>query len=293
MVQIMSFFVIRCLAILALLWGSSAGLVWAYEIEHYMQQAEAFRVAAEAGRGARDSTPTRDTSKSAIGPAVVHPCRSCNVPSEVAGVIADFRYRAGDGVKMGDVVASISPKRHVLAVKGAEQRLKADEFSLKYAEERVKATEALLSLDWTTTQKLIEAKEQAAICRSRLDASRRLLEAAQLDLDACKVKAPFDGFLAVRYKEPFEAAERLERLFLIIDTTKVYAVANVPESLLKLCRKNARAVFTPGSGEKFSGTVDRVGKLINPESRTGRVWVLIDNPQGALEVGMTGTLGFD
>jgi RND family efflux transporter MFP subunit len=255
--------------------------------------AETLRVAAENQTRVESPKAQGAVSGREIKSAVVHPFQSGNIPSEVSGVVAEFRYRAGDRVKKGDIVAVISPKRYVLAVKGAEQRVKADELSLKYADERVKATEALLSLDWTTTQKLIEAKEQAAICRARLDASRRFLEAAQLDAEACNVKAPFGGYLAVRYKEPFEATEKLEKLFLLIDTGKVYAVANVPENLLNEFGKKSRAVFTSGTGRKFEGTVDRVGKLINPESRTGRVWVLVDNPQGVLQVGMTGTLGFD
>lgn len=255
--------------------------------------AETLRVAADARDSAEKPKAQSAVSGLEIKSAVVHPFQSGNVPSEVSGVVAEYRYRTGDRVKKGDIVAAISPKRYVLAVKGAEQRVKADELSLKYADERVKATEALLSLDWTTTQKLIEAKEQAAICRARLDVSRRFLEEAQLDVGACNVRAPFDGYLAVRYKEPFEASEKLEKLFLLIDTGKVYAVANVPENQLQECAKRSRAVFTSGTGKKFEGTVDRVGKLINPESRTGRVWVLIDNPQGVLQVGMTGTLGFD
>lgn len=288
----MTLYSLSCLAVSGILLLAYSAPIVAAEVQDYQEQMPGtVRLAAAQSNEVKDVPEAgAKLSGAEIRSAVVHPFQASNVPSEVSGIVSGFTHRVGDRVRKGDVVATISSKRYALAVKSAEQRLRADELSLKYAEERVKATEALLSLDWTTTQKLMEARERAALCRARLNESRQLLEAVHLDLDACAVKAPFDGILAVRYKEPFEAIERLEKLFLLIDTAKVYAVASVPEDLLKTFRKGIRASFTQGSGEKAKGTVDRVGTLINPESRTGRVWILIDNPQGIFEVGMTGVL---
>ena len=42
--------------------------------------------------------------------------------------------------------------------------------------------------------------------------------------------------------------------------------------------------------KKFTGVVDKVGKLIDPKSRTKRVYLLIDNKDSLLEIGMTGSL---
>jgi multidrug resistance efflux pump len=116
------------------------------------------------------------------------------------------------------------------------------------------------------------------------------LTIARLNLQACEIKAPFSGFLAVRYKQPFETVDRLEKVFAILDSSKVYAVANVPETMLHRFPKDAEATFVHSSGKKFKGKVERLGKLIDPKSMTKRVHVLIDNPQNELEIGSSGTL---
>jgi hypothetical protein len=38
------------------------------------------------------------------------------------------------------------------------------------------------------------------------------------------------------------------------------------------------------------GAVERVGKLLDPKSGTKKVYVILDNPDGQLEIGMAGAL---
>jgi multidrug resistance efflux pump len=109
-------------------------------------------------------------------------------------------------------------------------------------------------------------------------------------LESCEIKAPFSGYLAVRYKQPDETVERLEKVFALVDTSKVHAVANVPELMLDEFPKGKEAFFLLTPEKRFKGTVDRVGKLIDPKSRTKRVFLLINNSDNKLEVGMTGTM---
>ncbi len=104
------------------------------------------------------------------------------------------------------------------------------------------------------------------------------------------MKAPFSGYVAVKYKQAFEPVERLEKIFALIDTRKVYAIANVSENLLSKFRVDEPTVFTESSGKRFYGVVERVGKVIDVKSKTKKIFVLIDNPTGELEVGMTGSL---
>ena len=69
-----------------------------------------------------------------------------------------------------------------------------------------------------------------------------------------------------------------------------FAAANVPESLLSHFHKGTEAVFVSSPTTKHKGTVERIGKLIDPKSKTKRVYVLIDNTEAGLEIGMTGSV---
>ena len=68
----------------------------------------------------------------------------------------------------------------------------------------------------------------------RLSRNRSL---QKTNLESCEVKAPFKGYIAVKYKQDFEPVERLEKIFAIVDTEKVYAVAIWPEKRLTICQE--------------------------------------------------------
>ena len=231
-------------------------------------------------------------SKSADGveTAVVHPFRSANVSSEIFGQIEEIRFEEGDPVQEGDVVVKIRPDRYETALKKTTEKMKGVQLAVALAEEELKLKEEVLSFDAVSRQEVLKTRQEVEVKRQQLREVQEELKLGGMDLDACSVKAPFTGFVAVRYKQPYESVERVEKLFAIVDTTKVYAVANVPEALLPVFRKGAAVNFIHASGQKYSGTADRLGKLIDPKSRTTKVYVLIDNPKGELEVGATGSI---
>ncbi len=233
--------------------------------------------------------PTSE-SKGRVRSAVIAPYRSATVPSEVSGIIDTFDFQEGAKIDSGQVVVEISRKRYAALVGALEKKLSSADLTLCLARQKMASKGALLADAWGTRQKVIEAEEDVAIATSNREAAAKELEVARLDLAGCTAKAPFSGYLAARYAEPSEGVERLGRLFSIIDTAKVYAIGNVHEDLLKSYEKGAKSVFTLSSGLRFRGTVDRVSPVITPESRTAKVWVIIDNPKNDLKVGMTGSL---
>lgn len=223
--------------------------------------------------------------------AVIHPFKSCNVPVGVSGILQSLSARTGERVTKGEEMARVADESYVLAAKAAEEKVRVHRLSEEYAAKRLDAMQELLANDWTTRQKLIEAREAMAVARARAETAELEARAARMDLESCSVKAPFNGLVAVRYKEPHEAVERFEKLCLIVDIDKVYAVAMVPANRLPSIGSSAPAVFTMDGG-RYPGTVARIGALINPESQTVRVWVLVENGNRALRPGMQGTVEF-
>jgi RND family efflux transporter MFP subunit len=228
--------------------------------------------------------------KGRVRSSVIVPCRSATVPSEVSGIVEVFNFEEGAKVEFGQVVVEVSPKRYAALVEALDKKLISADLTLSLSQQKMEAKAVLLARDWSTKQRVIEAEEEVAIVRANRGAIAKDLEVARLDLAGCTVKAPFSGYLSARYVEPFEAVERLGRLFSLVDTSKVYAIGHVSENFLKLYEKGSKSIFTHVSGLQFRGIVDRVSPLITPESRTAKVWVLIDNPKDELRVGMTGIL---
>lgn len=225
-----------------------------------------------------------------IQATIINPFRSAAVATEVGGIIAEYNFEIGDRVEKGKTILEISKKRYDLAVQKAKQNLVALELAVKRAEKDKEIKERLVSLDASSVQELLKAETELEIVQSKLREAQITLNQTLLDLESCQVKAPFTGYLALRYKEPFEAASPLEKLFAFIDSSKVYAVAYVPESLMQYFKKGSKAAFNDPNGRQFVGEVDKIEPLIDPKTGSQKVFVLLDNADERLGIGTTGSL---
>jgi RND family efflux transporter MFP subunit len=220
----------------------------------------------------------------------IRPYRSADMASEVSGMIETIHFQEGELIQKGQVVVEISTKRYTLLAEKAQEALKGLTLALENAEQNVRLLRELLSQDATTRQDLLKAETDRDVLQTRLKEAKKDFELAQLNLEWCRVKAPFTGYFGDKFKDQFEPVERLEKIFSIVDNGKVYALANVAEKLVPRFKKGTGAAFVDPSGKSHPGIVEKVGKLIDPKSKTRKVWVLIDNAKGFLDVGMTGTL---
>jgi RND family efflux transporter MFP subunit len=227
-----------------------------------------------------------------VDAAVIRPFRTATVGAEVQGVIEKRYFEEGDLVKAGQLVFEISPDLFETVVRRARERVNALNASREKAYEVLKLKDYLLSHNAATKQEVVKARADATIAKHRINEAKEELALALRDLRKCQVKAPFTGNIVSFYREQFEPVQKFDQLFRIADTSKVYAVVNVPESLLKQVNKGAGALFLRPSRKEFRGTVARIGKAIDPSSRTKKVQVLIDNPKGELEMGMLGSVVF-
>jgi len=245
---------------------------------------------ATASVNSTDDTRLQEDMAIKVEQAVIHPYQSSNVGAEVSGVLQSILFEEGDHVEKEAVVAEVKADRIAASARKALERLGSLKLELEHAELDLEMKRKLLELGGGVRQELEKAQILVEISRRRIKEAEEDLAMAELDLKACEIRAPFSGYVAVRYKQPHEAVERFEKVFAIVDSGRVFAVGNIPEPFLLRFRKGSRAVFVHSSGKKFGGTVERLSKLIDPKSMTKRVYVLIDNREGELEVGMTGTL---
>ncbi len=82
----------------------------------------------------------------------------------------------------------------------------------------------------------------------------------------------------------------LEKIFAFIDSSKVYAVAYVPETLMEHFKNGAKAAFNDSHGRSFVGEVEKIEPVMDPKTNSQKVYVLMDNAKEHLRVGMTGSL---
>jgi RND family efflux transporter MFP subunit len=222
--------------------------------------------------------------------AIIRPYRRATVSSEVSGVIEARHVEEGDPVVGGQIIFEVSTETFKLAAERAQERLAALEAALRQARADLKTQEYLYSHKAATRTRLIKARAEAEIAAHKVNEAKIDLAFALRDLQNCRVKSPFGGYIITLYKERHESVQRFDELFLVADTSKVYAVVNVPEPLLSGIRKGMAALFTRPDGERHTGVVSRIAKPIDPSSKTKRVHILIDNSGAKLEMGMLGAV---
>ena len=235
-----------------------------------------------------DKTLQSDSHK--IEATIINPFRSAVIAAEVSGIIEHYSFEVGDHVAVGATIAEISRKRYGLAVEKAQQALDALRIALKRAQKDREIKQKLVSMDASSVQELLRTEAEVEITEARLHEAEIALKQALLDLDLCQVRAPFSGYLAVRYKEPFEAVGPLEKMFALVDSSKVFAVAYVPENLMPFFKKGNKAAFIDSAGKQFIGKVDKIEPIIDPKTGTQKVYVLMDNAEEQLGIGMSGSL---
>jgi RND family efflux transporter MFP subunit len=221
--------------------------------------------------------------------AVVYPFKSATVGSEVRGILDVINFKEGEPVKEGAVVAEVSKARYTAIVGEFHGNYEAVIRTLSRAREELAVQEELFEKRSNTLDDVQKARSQVTVLEARKEEAEFKLKQADLNLVACIIKAPFTGNIAVLYHEPFETVDNLEKVFGVIDTSKVYARANWPENRLSELAVGKKAVFRYGQNE-FQGAIEKISSLIDPASKSKRVHVLIDNSDARLQVGMSGTL---
>ncbi len=153
-------------------------------------------------------------------------------------------------------------------------------------------------------QAALQVLEKAGIARSEEVEARRAdvrgLEGqaveAQLQLDDCTMRAPFDGVIAQRFVEQGENVQAKQRVVRFQDVDEIEIILDVPESVMATDIRTAEIVsmvarFTGAPGLEFPVTIREVGQSADPVTQTFQVRVVMKAPDGIRVLpGMTATV---
>ncbi len=117
------------------------------------------------------------------------------------------------------------------------------------------------------------------------------------DVAAYPIVAPFDGTIVSTTTVISQRVELTDTLFLLADLSKVYAVANIPESdfaaLPSLGGGKVRLTATAYPGRHFEARMLYTGAEVDPVTRTVRLVAETDNPDDMLKLGMFARIMLD
>jgi len=104
--------------------------------------------------------------------------------------------------------------------------------------------------------------------------------------------APFDGVVLDKMVVQGQAVTAGMKLYRLADLSAVWVEGDVFEQDLALVRVGvaARVEVTAYPGRAFAGRVSFISPVVDPQSRAGRVRIVVPNPGGLLKPGMYASL---
>jgi len=213
-------------------------------------------------------------------PGTIEAIQESKLYAHISGYLKTILVDEGDSVKKDQLLAEIDAPDIVQEYRKA----KAD-FDLKEITQ-VRYRELL-------KQRVISPQEFDTIKADATDAKARL-DNALANLGYMKIRAPFSGAIARRYKYPGDLISASPKsdaeapLFLLINEDKLRVSINVPQSdsgNISIGQKAEIKIDTL-SDQMVDGRVSRIDALIDESSKTERILIDIENPTHKMHSGM-------
>lgn len=204
--------------------------------------------------------------------------RSVALRAETESQIVELLARRGDSVAENDVIA----------------KLRLNDRSAKLAE--AKAVLKQRELEYSAAQKLHEkgfrsTTEQAG-AQARLDAARAVVEQRKIDIDRTTLRAPFAGIIGEGHVELGDFVRVGDVAATIVDLDPVLAVGSVSERQIGALENGGSAEVTLIDGSTHTAIIRFISPVADPQTRTYRVELEIDNADYRIRDGITAEIRF-
>ena len=234
------------------------------------------------------AVPTVVTSNGVVSPDVN---RTIRVTSLGSGRVVDLKVKLGDTVQKGQTLLVIS----------------SPDLSGAFAEfEKAKADEQLARKGLDRTQMLYD---RGAIAAKDLEVAQDTEDKAKVDLEAAdhririlgadptrpspliELKAPVSGTIVeqnVAGAEGVKSLDNTPNLFTIANLSEVWVVCDVFENDLGAVHVGDSAAIRLNAfpDRVFKGRVADISHVLDPNTRSAKVRIVLPNPDGSLRSGM-------
>ena len=230
------------------------------------------------------------------GRIALDPRREALVSAWISGQLDAIRVRPGDTVAKGQLLAQVQSPELGEAVAAFRAALAADD-----AADAKLARLIRLEEDGVAAQsQVLTAEAEHAATVGALEAAEERLRILGVDPTVgdphegdhfpsqVPIRAPIAGKVLTTDATVGQRVEPGESLFHIGDLDEVWLLVDVYEGQLGLVSAGQSVTFTVDAwpGERFVGTVERVGDWVQPQARTVEVRVVVPNPEHRLKPNM-------
>lgn len=164
----------------------------------------------------------------------------------------------------------LAEKQYVTAdqVKQARSKYAASRAELADARAKALSVRSAIAEAKSESRRAVSLIAQVGDVNARIEAARAVVAAAELDVEYCSVRAPFDAYVTNLNTREGEYAKAGTQMFALVDNRHWYAVANFKETYLPSIRpgQEAEVFLVSYPGKRYRGVVTGIGWANSPDN---------------------------
>jgi multidrug efflux system membrane fusion protein len=164
----------------------------------------------------------------------------------------------------------LAEKQYVTADQLKQARSKYAASRAALADARAKELSARSAIDEakSDSRRAVSLIAQVGNVNARIEAAKAVVVAAELEVEYCSVRAPFDAYVTNLNTREGEYAKAGTQMFALVDDRHWYAIANFKETYLQSIHPGQEAdVFLVGyPGKRYRGIVTGIGWANYPDN---------------------------
>ncbi len=213
----------------------------------------------------------------------------------VGGKIVERLARLGDTVQAGQIVARLDPADAAKNAASAQAQLSAARHQLEYATRQLNRDRAQARENLIPATQLEQTRNAYASALAQRDQAAQQAALAADQLGYTTLRADHAGVITAEQADTGQNVSAGQPVYTLAWSGAVDALCDVPENILAHLAPGQRATVTlaPLPDRSFNATLREIAPAADPQSRTYRVKLTLENPDPALRLGMTANISFE
>ncbi len=234
---------------------------------------------------------TRDLPVYLSGLGSVDAFNTVVVKSRIDGQLVDIRFREGQEVNKGDLLAVIDPRPYEVALSQAEATLYKDESALKDAKLNLQRFQDLFKSGVISQQQYDTQTSTVGQLEGAVRADQAQVDNVKLNLVYTRITAPVSGRVGLRQVDVGNMVHATDPNGLVVITQlqPIAVIFSLPEDSLPTVAKQMKkaqlqvlAYSRDDQTQLAAGKLLTIDNQIDPQTGTGKLKAIFDNRERVL-----------
>lgn len=214
------------------------------------------------------------------------------VKSQISGYLTEIKFREGQTVKKGDLLAQVDPRPYQAELNQYEGQLERDQALLDNARLDLQRYQRLIKQDSTSGQTVDTAAATVRQDEGTVRLDQAQVDTQKLNLAYCGIISPVDGRVGLRQVDigNYVTASDTDGIVVVTQTTPISVVFTLPEDSLRKVMKPLQsgahlsvvAYDRTGTEKLAEGSLETVDNEIDTTTGTVKLRAMFDNADGSL-----------